>query len=36
MYLHGVGCGLIDWIDLARDRGSWRALVNTLMNIRVL
>jgi hypothetical protein len=25
----------IDWIDLAQDRGRWRALVNTVMNLRV-
>jgi hypothetical protein len=24
-----------DWIDLAQDRGKWRALVNTIMNLRV-
>jgi hypothetical protein len=30
------GCGGIDWIDLAQDRDSWRTLVNTLMNIRVI
>jgi hypothetical protein len=24
------------WIDLARDRDRWRALVNTVMNLRVL
>jgi hypothetical protein len=23
------------WIDLAQDRDQWRALVNTLMNLRV-
>jgi hypothetical protein len=23
------------WIDLAQDRGQWRALVNTMMNLRV-
>jgi hypothetical protein len=25
----------IDWIDLAPDRDQWRALVNTVMNLRV-
>jgi hypothetical protein len=25
----------MDWIDLAQDRGQWRALVNTVMNLRV-
>jgi hypothetical protein len=25
----------VDWIDLARDRDQWRALVNTVMNLRV-
>jgi hypothetical protein len=24
----------VDWIDLAQDRGQWRALVNTVMNLR--
>jgi hypothetical protein len=26
----------IDWIDLAQNREQWRALVNTVMNLRVL
>jgi hypothetical protein len=25
----------MDWIDLAQDTGQWRALVNTVMNLRV-
>jgi hypothetical protein len=25
----------MDWIDMAKDRDRWRALVNTVMNLRV-
>ena len=30
-----VECGDMDWIDLARDRDRWRALVSMVMNLRV-
>ena len=29
----GMGCG--DWMKLAQDRDGWRALVSTVMNLRV-
>jgi len=35
MDIQEVGCGDMDWIDLAQDRDRWRALVNTLVNLRV-
>ena len=25
----------MDWIDLAQNKGRWRALVNAVMNLRV-
>jgi hypothetical protein len=34
MDLQELGWG-IDWIDLARDRERWRAVVNAVMNFRV-
>jgi hypothetical protein len=33
--LREIGWDDIDWIDLAQDRDKWRALVNTVMNLRV-
>jgi hypothetical protein len=33
-HYEGWGGGM-DWIDLAQDRDRWRALVNTVMNLRL-
>jgi hypothetical protein len=35
MDLREIGFGDVDWIHLAQDRDRWRALVNTVMNLRV-
>jgi hypothetical protein len=28
-----IGCGVMDWIDLAEVRDLWKAVVNTVMNL---
>jgi hypothetical protein len=35
MYLGEVGLADVDWIGLAQDRNRWRALENSVLNLRV-
>jgi hypothetical protein len=35
MDLREIGSDGVDWIDMAQDRDHWRALVNTVLNLRV-
>jgi hypothetical protein len=36
MHLRVICVGDVDWIRLAQDRDRWRAVVNAVMNLRVL
>jgi hypothetical protein len=35
MDLREIGWNGMDWIDVVQDRDQWRALVNTMMNLRI-
>jgi hypothetical protein len=35
-YLREIGWEGVDWMHLAQDMDNWRAVVNTVMNFRVL
>jgi hypothetical protein len=35
MDVREIGWDGMDWIDVAHDRDQWRALLNTVMNLRV-
>ena len=35
MDLQEVGCGCMDWIELAQGRDRWRSLVNAVMNLMI-
>jgi hypothetical protein len=35
MDLREIGWDGVDWMDMAQDRDHWKALVNTVLNLRV-
>jgi hypothetical protein len=35
MDLRNIGWVVMDWFEQAQDRDQWKALVNTVMNLRV-
>jgi hypothetical protein len=35
MDLREIGWVGVDWVDMAQDRDQWRALVNTVISLRV-
>jgi hypothetical protein len=35
MDLREIGCDGVDWMDMALDTDQWRALMNTVLNLRV-
>jgi hypothetical protein len=35
MNLQEVGCGGMDWIEIAQNRDRWRAIVNKIKNLRI-
>jgi hypothetical protein len=36
MDLREIGWGSVDWIQMTQDRDRWRAVVNMVMNLRIL